>query len=235
VGLSNLLKLGLDFANSLVLELFNFFERAANHAECLGIDASRGENLVRLGIFRLQALLDGLKLLLKNEIAETSLAVNVVNDSVELLEQLFLLLLNVLVLLEADFVLPLEVLVLLLSFDDSALLVGQLLAHLVVFMLLLREACDILFHLLQRLHDLVVVGVLELLLAVGICLLDLLRLEVGAQRADHVHIEARDFVVVAVNVLVLLVVLCLKLLNGAVLLGLDLGDLRLSLGLHIES
>ena len=37
------------------------------------------------------------------------------------------------------------------------------------------------------------------------------------------------------NVLVLLVVLCLKLFNGAVLLGLDLGDLRLTLGLHILS
>ena len=233
MGLSNLLKLGLDFANSLVLELFNFFERAANHAECLGIDASRGENLVRLGVFRLQALLDGLKFLLKNEIAETSLAVNVVNDSMELLEQLLLLVLNVLVLLEADFVLPLEVLVLLLSFDDSALLVGQLLAHLVVFNLLLREACNVLFHLLQRLHDLVVGGVLGLFIAGSSRLFDLLRLEVSAQRGDHVHIEARDFVVVAVNVLVLLVVLYLKLLNGAVLFGLDLGDLRLSLGLHI--
>ena len=79
----------------------------------------------------------------------------------------------------------------------------------------------------------VVGGVLGLFIAGSSRLFDLLRLEVSAQRGDHVHIEARDFVVVAVNVLVLLVVLYLKLLNGAVLFGLDLGDLRLSLGLHI--
>ena len=150
----------------------------------------------------------------------------------ELFEELFLLLLNVLVLLEAHFVLPLEVLVLLLRLNDPALPVGQLLAHLVVQHLLLEEHGDLLFHVLERFHNLVVIGVLSLLITSSRCLTDFLSLEVGAECADHVHVECCDVMVVVMNVLILLVVLRLQFLDSAVLLSLNLCDLRLALCFH---
>ena len=132
MGLPNLLEFSLDLANSLVLKLLNLLKRAAYHAKSLGIDACSREDLVCLGILRLQALLDRLELLLEDDAAEACLAMDIVDNVVELFEELLLLLLNVLVLLEAHFVLPLVVCVLLLRLDDFALPVSQLLAHLVV-------------------------------------------------------------------------------------------------------
>lgn len=88
---------------------------------------------------------------------------------------------------------------------------------------------------LERLDDHVVVGVLDHLLAIGLVLAGLLRLEVRPQRADHVHVQSRDVVVVVPDVLVLLVVLLLELLDRAVFLCFDLGDLSLALRLHVFS
>ena len=127
--LSDFLQLGLDFANSLVFKLFDFLQRAPDHAESLGVDSCGGQNLVGLGVFCLEGLLDGLKLLLKNEVAQTSLAMHVVDDVVELIEELLLLLLDVLVLLLTHLELPLDVLVLLLSLHDFFLLLSKLFPH----------------------------------------------------------------------------------------------------------
>jgi len=164
VGLSNFLELGLDLANSLVFKLFDFLKRAPDHAESLGVDSCGGQNLVGLGVFCLEGLLDGFKLLLKNEVAQASLAMHVVDDVVELLKELFLLLLDVLVLLQTHFVLPLDVLVLLLGLHDFLLLLSKLFTHFLVLDLFLSQASDLLFDVLKRLDNHVVVGTLDHLL-----------------------------------------------------------------------
>lgn len=84
VRLSNFLELGLNLANRLVLELLDLLERASDHAEGLRVDPRRRQNLVRLGVFRLQALLDRLELLLQDQVAQTRLPMNIIDDIVEL-------------------------------------------------------------------------------------------------------------------------------------------------------
>ena len=84
VRLSNLFQLGLNLANRLVLELLDLLERASDHAEGLRVDPRRRQNLVRLGVFRLQALLDRLELLLQDQVAQTRLPMNIIDDIVEL-------------------------------------------------------------------------------------------------------------------------------------------------------
>ena len=109
MSLSNLLEFSLDLANCLIFKLLDLLKRAANHAKGLGIDACSRKDLVCLSILRLQTLLDRFKLLLEDDAAEAGLAMDIVDNVVELFEELFLLLFNVLVLLVAHFVLPLEV------------------------------------------------------------------------------------------------------------------------------
>lgn len=124
MSLPDLLKLGLNLADGLVLELLDFFQSAADHTEGLRIDPRRRQDLVGLRVLGLQRLLNRLQLLLEDQVAQTSLAMHIVNDVVELLEQLLLLLLDVLVLLQANFVLPLDLLILLLRLHDLLLFFG---------------------------------------------------------------------------------------------------------------
>lgn len=60
VRFSYFLKLGLDFSNSIVLEVFDFFEGGPDHAEGLGINVGHREDLVGLCIFCFQGILYGL-------------------------------------------------------------------------------------------------------------------------------------------------------------------------------
>ena len=103
-----------------------------DHAKGLGVDPRRRQNLVRLGVFRLQALLNRLELLLQDQVAQTRLPMNIIDDIVELFKQLLLFLLDVLVLLQTDFILPFGFLVLLLRLDNLLLLVGKIGSHLVI-------------------------------------------------------------------------------------------------------
>jgi len=77
--------------------------------------------------------------------------------------------------------------------------------------------------------------VLDILLTIGLALSRFLRLEVRAQRADHVHVQAGDVVVVVMDVLILLLVLCLELFDSSIFLSLYLSDLHLAPPLHIFS
>jgi len=197
----------LDLTNSLVLELLDFFKCAADHAKSLRVNSSRCQNLVGLRVLGLQVLLDGLKLLLHDQVTKASLAMDVVDDAVELFEKLFLFILEVLELLEAHLVLPLHGLVILLGLHNFPLLASEFFADHVVLNLQLLQASDLLPDVLKRFHDHIVSGVLEVLLAVGGGLSPTLELEVSSEGADHVHVEARDVVVVVVDILVLLLVL----------------------------
>ena len=84
MGLSDLLELCLDLANGVVLELLDFFEGRADHAHCLRVDSGGGKDLIDLSILGLETFLDGLKLLLENQIAETCLLMKFINNLVEL-------------------------------------------------------------------------------------------------------------------------------------------------------
>ena len=88
---------------------------------------------------------------------------------------------------------------------------------------------------LQRLYYHVIVGVLDILLTVGLILSSFLRFEVGSQRADHVHVQTSDVIVVVMDVLILALVLLLKFFDSPVLLSLNLRNLCLTLGLHVFS
>ena len=74
---------------------------------------------------------------------------------------------------------------------------------------------------------------LDHLLAIGLRFTILFSLKIRTQRANHVHIEACDVVIVVMDVLILLIVLGLQLFNCAVFLCLNLGNLLLTLCLHI--
>ena len=106
MSFSNLLEFSLNFADSIVLKLFDFFESTADHAHGLRVNTSCGKDLVDLGILRLKTLLDSLKFLLEHEVSEASLLMDFVNVLVELFEQLLLLSFQVLELLKFDFILP---------------------------------------------------------------------------------------------------------------------------------
>ena len=99
------------------------------------VDSSRRQDLVGLSILRFKALLDRLELLLQDEVTETCLTMDVVDNAMELLEELLLLLLDVLELLVTNFILPLNLLVLLLRLNDLLLLVCQIVSHCVVLAL----------------------------------------------------------------------------------------------------
>ena len=233
MSLSDLLQLCLNFTNSLILELLDLFEGTTNHAESLRVDSRRCQNLVSLSVFSLQAFLDCFKLLLEDQVAQTSLAVDIIDDCVELFKELLLLLLDVLVLLEAHFVLPLQVLILFLGLHDFALLLCQQLSNLIVLDLPLLKASYVLANILERLHYHVVVSMLDILFTISRVFTNLLVFEVSTKRCDHVHIQTRDVIIVIVDVLVLLVVLSFKLLNTPVLLSLYLCNLCFALSFHV--
>ena len=233
MSLSDLLQLCLNFTDSLILELLDLFEGTTNHAESLRVDSRRCQNLVSLSVFSLQAFLDCFKLLLEDQVAQTSLAVDIIDDCVELFKELLLLLLDVLVLLEAHFVLPLQVLILFLGLHDFALLLCQQLSNLIVLDLPLLKASYVLANILERLHYHVVVSMLDILFTISRVFTNLLVFEVSTKRCDHVHIQTRDVIIVIVDVLVLLVVLSFKLLNTPVLLSLYLCNLCFALSFHV--
>ena len=60
VRLPDLLQFSLDFTNRLVLQLLNLLKRTTDHAKSLRVNPSRRQDLIRLGVLRLQALLDRL-------------------------------------------------------------------------------------------------------------------------------------------------------------------------------
>ena len=199
------------------------------------IDTSSGQNLVGLSILSLERLLNCLKLLLENEIAQTSFAMHIVHDVVELFKKLLFLLLDVLILLETHLILPFDILVFFLGLNNLLLLFRQLFANLVVFDLPFKKTSNLFLDMLEGLDDHVVVCVLDHLLTVGRSFTNLLVFEVTSERADHVHVESGDVVVVVMDVLILRVVLGLQLFDSLVLLGFDFGNFSLALGLHVLS
>ena len=235
VSLSDLLELSLDLTDGLVLKLLHLLEGASDHAKSLRVNPCSGQDLVGLGILRLQALLNGLELLLKDQIAQASLAMNIIDHLVEFLKQLLLLLFDVLVLLQTNFILPLSLLVNTLLLHNLGLLVSELLPHSVVRNLQFLKPGNLLLDLLKRLHNLLVLSLTDHLLPVCSGFSNLFSFEIRAKGANHVHVQARDVVVVIMDILVLLVVLGLQLLNSLVLLSLNLGNLSLPLGFHVFS
>ena len=87
----------------------------------------------------------------------------------------------------------------------------------------------------KRFDNHVIVSMLDRLFAIGLVFSGFFTLEICPQRANHVHIQARNVIVVIANLLILLLVLVLELFDRSVFLGLNLSDLCLSLGLHVLS
>ena len=160
---------------------------------------------------------------------------NVIHDAVELLEQLLLLLLDILVLLQSHLILPFDLLVLLLRLNNLPLFISKIVPHLVVLDLLVQELGYLFLDMFQWFDNHIIVCMLNHFLAISLILSSLLRFKVCSQRADHVHVETSDVVVVVTNLLVLLLVLLLELFNSSVFLGLNLGNLRLAPRLHVLS
>ena len=85
----------------------------------------------------------------------------------------------------------------------------------------------------ERFNNHVIVGMLDRLFAISLVFSGFFALEICPQRANHVHIKARNVIVVIANLLILLLVLVLELFDRSVFLGLNLSDLSLSLGFHV--
>jgi hypothetical protein len=112
MSFTDFLELSLNLSDSIVLQVFDLLEGRADHAQGLRVNARGGQDLVDLGILGLKGLLNGFELTLKNQVAESGLLVELVDELVECVEQLHLFFLQVLVLLKFNFVFPLVLLVL---------------------------------------------------------------------------------------------------------------------------
>ena len=123
-----------------------------------------------MGIFGLKTFLNGLELLLKNQIAETCLLMKFVDNLMELFKQLLFLRLEVLVLLEFDLVLPFEVLVGRCSIGNLLLALIEFLNDLFMDLLLLLQLVDFFADLLGRANNLLVVLFFDnsLLISLGV-------------------------------------------------------------------
>ena len=108
--LADFLELSLYLLDSLVFKVLHFLQCVLDDTEGLRVDFGSREQLVDLRILGLQGLLDGLQLLLENQVTQAGLLLKLIDCLVEGLEELVLFLFEVLVLLETDFELPLDVL-----------------------------------------------------------------------------------------------------------------------------
>ena len=233
MSFSDLLESGLDLPDGIVLQLLNLFQSGADHTKRLRIDPSGGKELIDLGILCLISFLNRLQLLFKEQVLETSLLMNFINDLVEFLKQLLLLLLKVLELLELDLVLPLDLLVLSLSLHNLVLSHLELLLDGVASFLLFGEVLDVFLKLLHWLHNIVVGSLLTSPFLIGLGLVSDMSFQILPQGLNHIHVGPGDLEVVLLDVGVLLGNLLLESLNSLVLLGLDFGNLLLSLLLGV--
>ena len=110
MSLANLLERRLDLTNGVGLEVLDLFKSATDDTKCLRFDPGGRQQLINLCILSLERLLDGLVLLLENQVADARLLVDLVDQPVEFVKQRLLLPLEVLELLEADLVLPFDLL-----------------------------------------------------------------------------------------------------------------------------
>jgi hypothetical protein len=92
VCLANFLELSLNLLDSLVLKVLNFLQGVFNDTEGLRVDLGSREQLVDLCILCLQGLLDGLQLLLKDQVTQAGLLLKLIDGLVKGLEELVLLL-----------------------------------------------------------------------------------------------------------------------------------------------
>ena len=155
MGLSDLLELRLDLTHRLVLQLLNLLQCAADHAECLRVDSCCSQDLVGLSIFSFESFLNRLELLLKDQVAQASLSMNIIDNSMEPFKQLLLFLLDVLELLQTNFILPLDFLVILLSLNNLLLFVSEIVTHSIVLDLKVHKLGYLLLDMLTNLFHLV--------------------------------------------------------------------------------
>ena len=96
----------MDRLDRLILDILHLVKSRAHHAQTVGINISRSQDLIDTGLLRIKTLLNSLELLLENKVAQTRLLVEFIHQAVELVEEVLPLFLQVLDLLEFDFVLP---------------------------------------------------------------------------------------------------------------------------------
>lgn len=106
------------------------------------VNSRSSQDLVDLSVLSLVCLKDGLNLLLEDQVAETSLSVQLINKSVEFVIQFLLLSLEILHLLQLDFVLPLHVTDAAFDLLNTGLAVLELSLDLVVLGLMNEQFLD---------------------------------------------------------------------------------------------
>lgn len=233
--LTNLLQLGLNLADSVVLETFDFLESVLDNAKRLRVNACGRCDLVDLSVLRLQRLLNRLKLLLQNQVAQSGLLVDFVDDLVELVKQLVALHLEVLELLQFYLVLPFFLLELRRDLSDVLLLLFQLFLNRVMLFLSFFELFDLLRCLGERLLHLLVLVVLTHFLFDCPDVLSACLVQLNFQGLDQVHVDARDLRVVLFDLFILAFVVSDQSLNALVLFVLDSVDFVLALVLHLAA
>ena len=83
MGFSNLLKRSLDFSDGVTLQVLNFLQGGSNDTKSLWINFSCSQKLVNLSVLGLKRLLDGLMLLLENQVSNTGLLMDFIDKSME--------------------------------------------------------------------------------------------------------------------------------------------------------
>uniref|UniRef100_A0A7S3IZQ6 Uncharacterized protein n=1 Tax=Strombidium inclinatum TaxID=197538 RepID=A0A7S3IZQ6_9SPIT len=174
-------------------------------------------------------------LLFEDEVLDSSLLVNFIDETMELFEQLLLLLLEVLELLETHFILPLNLLGSFIEVSNGSLSLLQLLHDFIMLLLLFLEFIHLFIGLGQGLDDLVVFLLLVhlLLLLVTVLLLSISKLIL--QLLDDIEVGVGDVIVEDLNSSIFVSVLLRQLTDSSVLLFLNLLDFVLPLVLHLLS
>lgn len=224
MSLANLLQRGLDLADGIALEVFDFLERRSDDTKCLGLDSCGRQQLIDLRILGLETFLDSLVLLLKNEVPDTRLLMDFINQLMELIEELLLLSFEVLILLQSHLILPVDVTGDSVVVSNVSLSALKLALNAIVLDLLLLKLLDESLIFSHRLKDSVVIALLSELGTFPALVFSLLTIEVTSQLVNNIKVSVGDLDVVGADRIILDLVLVGQLLDCRILLLLNLLD-----------
>jgi hypothetical protein len=174
-------------------------------------------------------------LLLKNKVSKSSLLVNFINKSMELIEQCLLLLNQVLVLLKSNFILPLNLFKSFIIIENSFLALTKVSHDDIVFFLLALEEDNFIVSFVKWLDNLVIFIFLVRLLSSSVSVFLSVKLKSILKLVDNVKISICNFTIISSDIGVLLCVFSCELLDSEIFLFLDHFDLHFPLVIHFFS
>ena len=232
MGFSDLFQLCLDALDRLVFDVFDLVEGAADHAEFVGVDVGGGEDLVDACLLSIQTFLYSLQLPLQQQIPQSRLLMHLISKSMELIEKLLPLTLQVVKLLQFNFMLPLLLFIADFYGADLSSDVFEFGLDYSVFVLLFLQLYFLGFGSGEGFSDILVGTVVLCMLFLGNRFFALGGAQFFFQELDDIEISASNLKVIVLNISVLFVMLGNDLLDFCGLLILNLLYLLLTIFLH---